>query len=137
MLRALTDVHLKNRRFGRLATAFFCALSVAVVDAACLDIDAASSPCRYPAGDAWCARNDGDNGYAYKDGCVDEGRRTQAEKPARAPVKSAPGDPVADWDCANARTAVERVICANPDIRAQDGRMGVVGTSIVPRPPAT
>ncbi|SDX29771.1 lysozyme inhibitor LprI family protein [Thiocapsa roseopersicina] len=121
---------MRNRRFGQLATALVCALSGALVDAACLDIDASSSPCRYPAGDAWCARNDGANLYAYKDGCVDEGRLAQTETPARAPAKAAPGDPVAVWDCAKARTDVERLICANPDIRARDARMGVLYTEL-------
>lgn len=121
---------MRNRRLGQVATALVCALSCALVDAACLDIDAASSPCRYPAGDAWCARNDGVNLYAYKDGCVDEGRLAQTETPARAPAKSAPGDPVAVWDCAKARTQVERLICANPDIRARDARMGVLYTEL-------
>ncbi|WP_120799303.1 lysozyme inhibitor LprI family protein [Thiocapsa rosea] len=122
------------RRFGQLPTALVCALLgtlfSALADAACLDIDAASSPCRYPAGDAWCARNDGVNLYAYLDGCVDEGQLTQSETPARARVRSAPGDPVAVWDCAKARTPVERLICANPDIRAQDARMGVLYTEL-------
>ena len=121
---------MRNRRFGQLATALVCALSGVLADAACLDIDAASSPCRYPAGDAWCARNDGVNLYAYKDGCVDAGRLAQTDAPARAPAKPAPGDPVAVWDCAKARTAVERLICANPDIRARDARMGVLYTEL-------
>ncbi|WP_296810470.1 hypothetical protein [Thiocapsa sp.] len=121
---------MKIRRFGQLATALVCALFATLTDAACLDIDVASSPCRYPAGDAWCARNDGANLYAYRDGCVDEGQLTQAETPARARVRSAPGDPVAVWDCAKARTAVERLICANPDLRAQDARMGVLYTEL-------
>ncbi len=115
-----------SRRFGQLATLLLCALSGALVDAACLGTDRASSPCRYPAGDAWCARNGGGNPYAYKDGCTDEGQRSEAETPVRAPIKSAPGDPVAVWDCAKARTRVERLICDNPDIRAQDSRMGAL-----------
>jgi uncharacterized protein YecT (DUF1311 family) len=117
---------MKNRRFGQLATLLLCALSGALVDAACLDTDRASSPCRYPAGDAWCARNGGGNPYAYKDGCIDEGQRSEADASIRAPVKSAPGDPVAVWDCAKARTRVERLICDNPDIRALDARMGAL-----------
>lgn len=117
---------MNSRHFGQLATLLLCALSGALVDAACLDIDDGSSPCRYPAGDAWCARNGGGNPYAYKDGCIDEGQRSEAEAPVRAPVKSAPGDPVAVWDCAKARTRVERLICDNPDIRAQDIRMGAL-----------
>lgn len=124
------DDRMTIRRFGQLATALAFVLFGTFADAACLDIDAASSPCRYPAGDAWCARNDGANLYAYKDGCVDEGQRTQAETPARARVRSAPGDPVAVWDCAKARTAVERLICANPDIRARDARMGILYTEL-------
>lgn len=114
------------RRFGQVATLLLWALSGALVDAACLDIDDGSSPCRYPAGDAWCARNAGADLYAYKDGCVDEGQHSETEAPVRAPVKSAPGDPVAVWDCAKARTRVERLICANPDIRARDARMGAL-----------
>jgi uncharacterized protein YecT (DUF1311 family) len=128
------DDRMKIRGSGQPATVLVSALISVLfgplVDAACLDIDAASSPCRYPAGDAWCARNGGANLYAYKDGCVDEGQLTQAETPARARVRSAPGDPVAVWDCAKARTAVERLICANPDIRAKDARMGVLYTEL-------
>lgn len=116
----------RNLGPGQVATAFVGALAGLGVEAACLDIDDASSPCRYPAGDAWCARNDGVNPYAYRDGCVDEARPTEVETPVRAPVRSAPGDPVVVWDCAKARTRVERLICANPDIRARDARMGAL-----------
>jgi hypothetical protein len=116
----------RNLGPGQVAAAFVGALAGLGVEAACLDIDDVSSACRYPAGDAWCARNDGVNPYAYRDGCVDEAPPTEVETPARAPVRSAPGDPVVVWDCAKARTRVERLICANPDIRARDARMGAL-----------
>ena len=52
--------------------------------------------------------------------------QTDGRAQARPPVKSAPGKPVAVWSCAQAKTAVERLICANPDLRAQDTRMGAL-----------
>lgn len=70
---------------------------------------------------------DGVNLYAYKDDCGgEEGEQADTRLKTRSPIKSAPGDPVAVWNCAQAKTSVERLVCNNPDIRAQDVRMGAL-----------
>ena len=117
---------MKNRLYGQCAIALCCALSVGLADAVCLDVDNASNPCRYPAGDAWCAAKDGIHRYAYKDECGQEKAQTEDRPTVRPQVRPAPGDPVAVWNCAQAKTTVERLICNHPDIRAQDARMGAL-----------
>lgn len=117
---------MNNRLCGQFAIALCCALSVGLADAVCLDADDASNPCRYPAGDAWCAARDGSHRYAYKDECGQEKTQTEGRPTARPLARPAPGDPVAVWNCAQAKTTVERLICNNPDIRAQDARMGAL-----------
>ena len=117
---------MKHQLIVKFATALLGAVSPGLVDALCLNTDNTASPCRYPAGDAWCAAKDGVNLFAYKDNCGDGERQTDGRTQARPPVKSAPGKPVAVWSCAQAKTAVERLICANPDLRAQDTRMGAL-----------
>ena len=117
---------MKHQMIAHCATALLGALAPGLVDALCLYADHADSPCRYPAGDAWCAAKDGVNLFAYKDHCGEGERPADGRAQARPPVKSTPGQPVAVWSCAQAKTVVERLICANPDLRAQDTRMGAL-----------
>ena len=117
---------MKNRVIAQFAVVLFCALSGGRAGAVCLMTDNPSSSCRYPAGDAWCAAKDGVNLYAYKDDCGGDGEQTDTSLRTRPPVKSAPGDPVAVWNCAQAKTSVERLVCNNPEVRALDVRMGAL-----------
>jgi len=117
---------MRNRVIGQFATALFCALFCRLVDATCFETDNPASACRYPAGDAWCGRNGGGALYAYKDGCVDEQEPTEAPVTTRPSAPIGPWKPVAVWDCERARTPVERLICATPQVRAQDARMGAL-----------
>ncbi len=113
-----------NTVIGHGATVLFCMAFSGSVGAECGSTDNASSACRYPAGDAWCARHGDGSLYAYKDGCIEEKSTADtnlATRPA-APAKS--WSPVVGWDCAKAKTVVEHLICVNPDVRAQEGRMG-------------
>lgn len=109
---------------GRLAALSLCVVFVGAANAECLSVDNRSDACRYPAGDAWCARHGDAKPYAYKDDCAKESDRTAT--PARPPVAAGSWKPVPAWDCAKARSGTERLICANPDIRAQDARMGAL-----------
>ena len=113
---------MNNNVIARLSTALFCVFFGGLADAECLSADAPSDACRYPAGDAWCSRHGDGNPYAYKDGCA-RGRE-QTAPAARPPAAAGSWSPAPVWDCAKARTGAERLICANPDIRAQDARMG-------------
>ncbi|MBV5274960.1 MAG: hypothetical protein JZU52_15385 [Lamprocystis purpurea] len=117
---------MKNKVIGQLAVALSGVVYYGLVAAECASVDRASSACRYPAGDAWCARHGDGNRYAYKDGCVDENNTADTNSAPRSPAPAKSWSPVVDWDCGKARTAVERLICANPDVRAQDGRMGAL-----------
>jgi len=117
---------MKNKVIGQLAVALSGVVYYGLVVAECASVDRASSACRYPAGDAWCARHGDGNRYAYKDGCVDENNTADTNSAPRPPAPAKSWSPVVDWDCGKARTAVERLICANPDVRAQDGRMGAL-----------
>ncbi len=115
-----------NNPIVRLVAALLCVFAAGAADAECLSIDKPSSACRYPAGDAWCARHGDGNLYAYRDNCAEEGNRAETRATTRPPAAAGSWSPVPAWDCAKARTATERLICANPDIRAQDARMGAV-----------
>lgn len=110
----------------RFAILLVLAMSAGVAEAVCLTVDDPSSPCRYPQGDAWCAKNDGVNLYAYRNDCLGQDEQATTPPARRPAVRPAPGDPVPVWDCARARTSVEKTICANPDIRAQDVEMGAL-----------
>ncbi len=110
----------------RFAILLVLAMSAGVAEAVCLNVDDPSSPCRYPQGDAWCAKHDGVNLYAYRNDCLGEGEQATTPPARRPAARPAPGDPVPVWDCARARTSVEKTICANPDIRAQDVEMGAL-----------
>ena len=117
---------MNNTVIGHGATVLFCMAFSGSVGAECGSTDNASSACRYPAGDAWCTRHGGGNLYAYKDGCIEEestANTNLAAHPA-APAKSS--RPVVGRDCTKANTVVEHLICVNPDVRAQDDRMGVL-----------
>lgn len=46
------------------------ALSAEIVSAACLPRSDAAHPCRYAAGDSWCAEHGNGNSYAYSDDCL-------------------------------------------------------------------
>jgi uncharacterized protein YecT (DUF1311 family) len=111
---------------GRRALALYCVLFAGVANAECLSTDDPSSTCRYPAGDAWCVRHGDGNLYAYRDGCADEKGRTEGRTTTRPPAATGSSSAVADRDCARARTVAEQLVCANPDIRAQDARMGAL-----------
>jgi uncharacterized protein len=115
---------MNKNAIARLATAIFFVFFGGQADAECLNTDSASDACRYPAGDAWCARHGDGNPYAYKDGCTKENDQTAT--PARPPAATGSWSPAPTWDCAKVRTGTERLICANPDIRAQDARMGAL-----------
>ena len=115
---------MNKNAIARLATALFCVFFGRLADAECLNTDSASDACRYPAGDAWCARHGDGNPYAYKDDCNKEGAQTAT--PMRPPAATGSWSPAPTWDCAKVRTGAERLICANPDIRAQDARMGTL-----------
>lgn len=118
---------------GQFATALFCALFCRLVDATCFETDNPASACRYPAGDAWCGRNGGGALYAYKDGCVDEQGPAEAPVTTRPPAPLTPWKPVAVWDCDRARTPVEHLICAAPQVRAQDLTMGALYSELQAR----
>lgn len=110
----------------RFAILLVLAMSAGAAEAVCLNVDDPSSPCRYPQGDAWCAKHDGVNLYAYRNDCLGEGEQATTPPARRPAARPAPGDPVPVWDCARARTSVEKTICANPDIRAHDVEMGAL-----------
>jgi uncharacterized protein YecT (DUF1311 family) len=117
---------MKIQVISQCAVALSSVLFYGLVDAECERADRASSACRYPAGDAWCARHGGGNRYAYKDGCVEETNTADTNSATRPPAPAKSWSPVVDWDCGKARTPVEHLICANPDVRTQDGRMGAL-----------
>jgi uncharacterized protein YecT (DUF1311 family) len=117
---------MKIKVIGQFAVALSSVVFYGLVAAECASADRASSACRYPAGDAWCARHGGGNRYAYKDGCVEETNTADTNSATRPPAPAKSWSPVVAWDCGKARTPVEHLICANPDVRAQDGRMGAL-----------
>lgn len=126
-----TQLVMKNRLCGQFAiTLLGCTLSIGLAEAACGDINNASNPCRYPAGDAWCAAKHRFNRYAYKDDCGPEKNQTESRIIVRPPTRSISRDPVAVWNCAKAKTVVERLICNNPDLRTQDAWMGSLYTEL-------
>lgn len=121
-----------NHRFcGQFAITLLCGtLSTGLAEAACGDINNASNPCRYPAGDAWCAAKHRVNRYAYKDDCGQEQNQTESRIIVRPPTRSTSRDPVAAGNCVKATTVVERLICHNPDLRTQDAWMGSLYTEL-------
>lgn len=122
---------MNNRLCGQFATILLCCtLSIGLAQAACGDINNPSNPCRFPAGDAWCAAKHRFNRYAYKDICRQEKNQTESRITVRPPTRHAPGDPGVVWNCAKAPTAVARLICNNPDLRTQDAWMGSLYTEL-------
>lgn len=119
---------IKTTLSGQCAALLFGLAVYGPVAAECERVDHAASMCRYPAGDAWCARHGDGALYAYQDGCVEDTRIAETET-NRVPRPSPPAtswSPVVAWDCAKAKTRVEHLICANPEVRAQDARMGAL-----------
>lgn len=119
---------IKTTLSGQCATLLFGLTVCGSVAAECERVDYTASVCRYPAGDAWCARHGDGALYAYQDGCVEDTNIAETET-NRAPRPSPPAtswSPMVAWDCAKAKTRVEHLICANPEVRAQDARMGAL-----------
>lgn len=119
---------IKTTLSGQCATLLFGLTVCGSVAAECERVDHTASVCRYPAGDAWCARHGDGALYAYQDGCVEDTNIAETET-NRAPRPSPPAtswSPMVAWDCAKAKTRVEHLICANPEVRAQDARMGAL-----------
>ena len=116
---------MKRNVIGQCAAALFCAVLARFVGATCVATDNPASACRYPAGDAWCVRNGGGNLYAYKDGCAEAQEPTESHLTTRPPPRVA-WKPVAVWNCDQAKTVVEHLVCAAPEVHAQDVRMGAL-----------
>ena len=55
----------------RIAFVLFIFIFCPALNAKCLS-EEYKSPCRYPAGDAWCHKNGHGNFYAYKDDCLNK-----------------------------------------------------------------
>jgi uncharacterized protein YecT (DUF1311 family) len=127
------EERMKNTAIGQCATVLFCVAFHGSVAAQCGSVDNASSACRYPTGDAWCARHGGGNLYAYKDGCVEANNTADTNLATRPPAPAKSWSPVVEWDCAKAKTVVEHLICVNPDVRAQDARMGALYAAVQAR----
>jgi len=117
---------MKRNVIGQYAAALFCAVLARFVGATCVATDNPSSACRYPAGDAWCVRNGGGNLYAYKDGCAEAQEPTESHMTTRPPPARVAWKPVAVWNCDQAKTVVEHLVCAAPDVHDQDVRMGAL-----------
>jgi len=117
---------MKRNVIGQCAAALSCVSLAPFVGATCVATDNPASTCRYPAGDAWCARNGGGNSYAYKDGCVEVQEPTESHLTPRPPPPRVAWKPVAVWSCDQAKTVVEHLVCAAPEVRAQDLRMGAL-----------
>ncbi len=117
---------MKRNVIGQCAAALFCAGFARFVGATCVATDNPASACRYPAGDAWCVRNGGGSLYAYKDGCVEAQEPTESHLTTRPPPARVAWKPVAVWNCDQAKTVVEHLVCAAPEVRAQDLRMGAL-----------
>ncbi|MGV0951729.1 MAG: lysozyme inhibitor LprI family protein [Azonexus sp.] len=124
---------MNNTVIGHGAIVLFFMAFYGSVGAECGSTDNASSACRYPAGDAWCTRHGGGNLYAYKDNCVAEKSSAGTNLATRPPAPAKSWSPVVGKDCAKANTAVEHLICVNPDVRAQDDRMGVLYAALQAR----